>query len=39
MTKINLMTRKYNRMRKEYFMVQRNKLYKRKKWENELESE
>jgi len=38
MTKINLTTEKYNRMCRKYFMVQRNKLYKRKKWEkNELE--
>jgi hypothetical protein len=39
MTKINLTTRKDSRMRKECFIVQRNKLFKKKIWENELEIE
>jgi len=37
MTKINLMTRKDSRTHKECFIVQRNKLFKRKIGENELE--
>jgi len=37
MTKINLTTEKYKMMHREYFIVQRNKSYKRKMWENELE--
>jgi hypothetical protein len=31
MTKIKLTTEKYNKTRREYFMDQRNKLYKKKR--------